>query len=116
MLMEITIKIDEKLVDALKQGRRPDGRLVGTKNSLGNLTGIEFLPFNRKPRLREADEILYQSANGWLKQSCKRVKMWISTSRDIGMGRGAMALMTEAQEITLFMNQLAKEAREYVEN
>ena len=114
--MEITIKIDEKLVDALKQGRRPDGRLDGTKSSLGNLIEIEFLSFNRKPRHRRADETLYLTANGWLKWSCKRVKLWISTSRSIGMARGAKALMVEAEEIVEFMNQLAKEESNYVED
>ena len=110
--MEITIKIDERSVEALKQGRRPDGRLIGTLNSLGNLTEVEFAPYNRKPRLREADETLYQTANGWLKQSCKRVKMWISTSRDIGMNRGAAELLREAIEMTDWMERMAKEEGE----
>ena len=44
------------------------------------------------------------------------MKMWISTSRSIGMERGAKALMAEAEEIVEFMNRLAKEESDYVKD
>ena len=92
--------MDTEVLETLMEGRRVEGALRWNTD----LRCIQFRAYNRKPRQQQLQTI-YESENGWLKASVKRLKMQISTKRRLGNKRCAMTMMNEAKEmITLLYN------------
>ena len=49
------------------------------------------------------DAVLYESANGWLRQSKRRFKIFVSAKCSIGRKRSADQLLSEARELTDYL-------------
>lgn len=111
--MEHLVEISQRDWEAILAGRRPDGRMIGVMDDAGGLH-IRFERFNRQPKPRAADVLLYETANGWLRVSPRRLKIWVSTKRDLGLRRGAHHLLSEVKEIAQYMNRIAIERHEWV--
>lgn len=112
--MEHLVEISQCDWEAILAGRRPDGRMIRVMDDDGVVRGVRFERFNRQPKPRAADVLLYETANGWLKVSPQRLKIWVSTKRDLGLRRGAYHLLSEVKEIAQYMNRIAIERHEWV--
>ena len=101
--MEHLVEISQRDWEAILAGRRPDGRMIGVTDDDGGLH-IRFERFNRQPKPKASDVLLYETANGWLKVSPQRLKIWVSTKRDLGLRRGG-ALRSQRQAVPGFYSQ-----------
>ena len=85
--IEIPMEVLERLVD----GKRVEGALRRDCN-----TGqIVFKAYSRKPYKRNKDKLLAMLEHGWLKESPKRVKYYISLKKSIGTARMISAMERE---------------------
>ena len=103
--MKKYIEISEETVNALLQGKRVEGSLRMTER------GLAFKTYQRKPRVynNAPDILLYRSANGWLKESKQRRKIWISVPSDMGMCRDAVTMLAECREMAEYLNERGEE-------
>ena len=102
--MIIKVKISQESWDRLQSGSR---RMEGTIG-YDKWTGVvDFNAFNRKSRepgyVAPPDAVLYESANGWLRQSKRRFKIFVSAKCSIGRKRSADQLLSEARELTDYL-------------
>ena len=111
--MNVLVEISQRDWEAILAGRRPDGRMIRVTDDDGGLH-IRFERFNRQPKPKTGDVLLYETANGWLRVSPKRLKIWVSTKRELGLRRGAYHLLSEVKEIAQYMNRIAIERHEWV--
>ena len=98
--MIIKVNISEETWARMLKGKRVEGTL-----GLNKCTGEKsFNAFHRKSRepgyVKPADVTLYESASGWLKQSVKKNKIFVSVNRSMGNVRGSAELMLQAKELT----------------
>jgi hypothetical protein len=100
--MKKMIELSEETMKRLEEGKYVEGSLRMAELDAGKKT-VVFRPYQRK-RCGEGDKLLYRSANGWLKESSKRRKLWVSVKKDIGTFRGAVQLLAESKEMTEFLS------------
>ena len=85
------IEIPMEVLERLVYGKRVEGALRRDCN-----TGqIVFTAYNRKPNKRNKDKLLAMLEHGWLKESPKRVKYYISLKKSIGTARMISAMERE---------------------
>ena len=112
--MEHLVEISQCDWEAILAGRRPDGRMIRVTDDDGVVQAVRFERFNRQPKPKAADVLLYETANGWLRVSPRRLKIWVSTKRELGLRRGAHHLLSEVKEIAQYMNRIAIESHEWI--
>ena len=105
--MKKYIEIDVEVLRALESGKSVEGSVKRDKQS-GKLV---FRAYNRLSRQRNyvADKLLYESVNGWLRESAKRLKMRISLKKSSGQKACAVAFLQETREIAEFLYNLEEE-------
>lgn len=85
-------------------GQSENGRNIRLRQVAGE---VDFNAFNRKSRepgyVAPPDAVLYESANGWLRQSKRRFKIFVSAKCSIGRKRSADQLLSEARELTDYL-------------
>jgi hypothetical protein len=91
------IEVSEETMNALLQGRCVKGSIRLTER------GVVFRAYNIQRRKRLSDIMLYRSANGWLKESTQRLKMWVSVPKDLSVSRCAEVLERESGEMTDYL-------------
>ena len=98
--MIIKVKISDETWARMLTGKRVEGTL-GYDKWTGEKSFNAFQRKSREPGYeRPADVTLYETASGWLKQSVKKNKIFVSVNRSMGNGRGASELMLQAKELT----------------
>jgi hypothetical protein len=100
--MKKMIELSEETMKRLEEGKYVEGSLRMAELDAGKKT-VVFRPYQRK-RCGEGDKLIYRSANGWLKESSKRRKLWVSVKKDIGTFRGAVQLLAESKEMTEYLS------------
>lgn len=100
--MRKLIEVSKEALETIMNGRYVEGtiRMVAGR-------GLVFTKWNRKSCNQQADRILYRSANGWLKESTQRLKMWVSVPRDLGACRCADVLQRECGEMADYLAENA---------
>ena len=98
--MIIQVKISQEAWDRLQSGNR---RMEGTLGRDKWTGEVDFNDFHRKSRepgyVAPPDTVLYESANGWLRKSKRRFKIFASAKCSIGRKRSADHLLSEAREL-----------------
>lgn len=98
--MKKYIEIPNEVLERLQTGKAIEGTI---KMDLMTRS-IRFNAYNRKSKEagyeKHADVTLYESASGWLKQSVKKNKIFVSVNRSMGNVRSASELMLQAKELT----------------
>ena len=83
----------------LENGLSVEGSLFKDKE-----TGLlSFRPYNRlsrEPGYIPPTVVLYETANGSLRQTAKRNKIMVSVKRSLGKLRGATEILAQARELT----------------
>ena len=73
-------------MEALKKGKRVEGRLFIQEASMGQLE-IVFKPYNRKKTIRVKDQLIRLLEHGWVKESPQRIKVYESIPKNLGAAR-----------------------------
>ena len=101
--MKKYIEVSMEVLERLQTGRAIEGTI---KMDLMTRS-IRFNAFNRMSRepgyVAPPDAVLYESANGWLRQSKRRFKIFVSAKCSIGRKRSADQLLSEARELTDYL-------------
>jgi hypothetical protein len=102
--MIIKVRMSDETWNKLVSGNR---RLEGTIG-YDKWTGeTDFNAFNRKSRepgyVAPPDAVLRETANGWLRKSKRRFKIFSSVKCSIGCRRSAEQLLSEARELTDYL-------------
>ncbi len=85
------IEIDEKVLECILEGKYVEGSMHQNAE-----TGrIEFKAYNRHRRKHKPDKLIAVLEHGWLKESPKRVKYYISLKKSIGTARMISAMERE---------------------
>ena len=84
-----------ELLARIKDGKRVEGVLFLDKNT-GNIT---FKAYNRKSKKRWRDILLHRLEHGWVKESPKRIKVYESIPKDLGLARVAAILDRETEVV-----------------
>jgi hypothetical protein len=83
----------------LESGKSVEGGLFVDQE-----TGLlSFRPYNRlsrEPGYVPPTVVLYETANGSLRQTAKRNKIMVSVKRSLGKLRGATEILAQARELT----------------
>ena len=113
--MIIKVNISDETWARMLTGKRVEGTL-----GIDQCTGKKsFNAFRRKSRepgyVKPADVTLYESASGWLKQSVKKNKIFVSVNRSMGNSRSASELMLQAKELTDHLRHI-KSIEEIMDN
>ena len=72
-----------ELMTRLYVGKRVEGVLFVDENT-GKLT---FKAYNRKPQVRQKDQLVKKLPWGWVKESLERIKVFGSFPKDMGTAR-----------------------------
>ena len=83
------IEIDEEVLKSIMEGKFVQGSLHYNKQA----KCIDFNHYKRKKRLK--DKVIAILEHGWLKESPKRVKYYISLKKSIGTARMIAAMERE---------------------
>lgn len=104
--MKKYIEIPNEVLERLQTGKAIEGTI---KMDLMTRS-IRFNAYNRKSKEagyeKHADVTLYESASGWLKQSVKKNKIFVSVNRSIGNVYSASELLRQADELTDYLRHL----------
>ncbi len=96
--MRKLIEVSEDALDAIMNGRYVEGTI---KMVAGR--GLVFSKWTRRIHQRPTDRMLLRTANGWLKESTQRLKMWVSVPKDLSISRCAEVLERESGEMTDYL-------------
>ena len=83
------IEIDEQVLKSIMEGKYVQGSLHYNEQA----RRIEFIGYKRKKRIK--DKVIAILEHGWLKESPKRVKYYISLKKSIGTARMIAAMERE---------------------
>jgi len=103
--MIIKVKVNDETWENMTKGKRVEGT-IGYDQWTGE---SNFNAFNRKSRQEGYEPqttVLYESANGCLRKSKRRVKISASVKCSLGCKRSADQLMTEARELTEYLRHM----------
>ena len=100
--MKKLIEVSEEALETIMNGRYVEGtiRMVAGR-------GLVFSKWTRRIHQRPTDRMLLRTANGWLKESTQRLKMWVSVPRDLGACRCADVLQRECGEMADYLAENA---------
>ncbi|MBR4919865.1 MAG: hypothetical protein IKZ62_00890 [Prevotella sp.] len=104
--MRKNIQINEETLEALISGKCVEGSLHRDQWT-GEITFRAYKRLSRNHKVQ--DVMLYRSANGWLKESRMRRKMWISVPKDMGMCKDAVTMLAECREMAEFLHERGDE-------
>ena len=98
--MIIRVKVNDETWARMTSGKRVEGT-IGYDKWTGE---TDFNAFKRKSREpgyeRPKDEMLYETASGWLKMSVKKLKIFVSANKGMGRERCATEILMQAKELT----------------
>ena len=89
----------------LENGLSVEGRLFKDKES-GVLTFSPYNRLSREPGYVPPSVVLYETANGSLRQTAKRNKIVVSVKRSLGKLRGATEMLAQARELTDYLKSM----------
>ena len=89
----------------LENGLSVEGSFFKDKES-GELSFRPYKRLSREPGYVPPTVVLYETANGSLRQTAKRNKIMVSVKRSLGKLRGATELLAQARELTDYLKTL----------
>ena len=105
MKKEVSILNALAVMARLEQGKSVEGGLFYDRD----LDCIAFRPYNRLSRESgyvPPSVVLYETANGSLRQTAKRHKIVVSVKRSLGKLRGATEMLAQARELTDYLKSM----------
>ena len=105
MKKEVSILNALAVMARLEQGKSVEGGLFYDRD----LDCIAFRPYNRlsrEPGYVPPSVVLYETANGSLRQTAKRHKIVVSVKRSLGKLRGATEMLAQARELTDYLKSM----------
>ena len=85
-MKKIEIINESEVLKSLNKGVVVSGRLV-RKQLPNGMKVTEFIPYNRRKRIRRADKLICELEHGWVKESAERVKVYDSLPKRLGTAR-----------------------------
>ena len=102
-IMIIKVEIEDKTYARMLEGKRVEGT-IGYDLWTGKK---DFKAFNRKSRepgyVKPKDIMLYETASGWLKESAKKFKIFVSANKGMGRHRSSTEILRQAIEVTEYL-------------
>ena len=98
------VNISNETFEAIASGKCVEGSLRLQTTSNGQQE-VAFRAYQRSPRKRAKDRLLYQLEHGWVKESKQRIKVFESLPKKVGAVRMTKTLereMKEAETIVLW--------------
>ena len=89
----------------LENGLSVEGSFFKDKES-GELSFRPYKRLSREPGYVPPTVVLYETANGSLRQTAKRNKIMVSVKRSLGKLRGAAEMLAQARELTDYLKTL----------
>lgn len=100
--MIIRVKVNDETWARMTSGKRVEGT-IGHDQWTGENNFNAFNRKSREPGYVAPDAVLNESANGWLRKSKRRYKIFASVKVSIGHRRSADQLLDEARELTGYL-------------
>ena len=94
-------RIEDETLELVRARKRLEGALYYDPMT----RELSFRPYLRH-RDRKKDEMLCESASGWLKRSVKKYKIYASANRGMGPVRSAAELKRQAMELVEYLKSL----------
>ena len=94
------------VMERLENGLSVEGRFFKDKET-GALTFRPYNRLSREPGYVPPSVVLYETANGSLRQTALRNKIVVSVKRSLGKLRGATELLAQARELTDYLKSMS---------
>lgn len=105
-MKKVVLFLNELAVMArLENGLSVEGSLFKDK-ATGLLSFRPYKRLSREPGYVPPTVVLYETANGSLRQTAKRNKIMVSVKRSLGKIRGAAELLAQARELTDYLKTI----------
>ena len=96
--MKVLVEDNQTVMGVLEQGRRVEGSLC-LDSATGTVSFRAYQRASRMPGYVAPCKVLYETANGSLRQTARRNKMAVSIKRSLGNVRCAKEMLAQAKEM-----------------